>query len=286
MMILFALALLAGEPQGLTVDAASREVRVPCKIAPRKLPNLAEIYPIEVIATQPAPKGQKAHETVLTFTVMPQEVQKALEGLGLKAGKPARGDDAVASGAELEVLLELPGKKRVAIESVLVDRKTGRPLPPLAWHLTGSVVKQIDPAKPDKVYAADASGTLMGIFPVTDELVIQSSLTMKEEGLIKLETAKDRLPAEGTEVVLVIKPASGSRPAASPVPVRQAAEDAVLGQSHEIPLTPVKAAPVTAAAPATAAAIDPFQYRRGVDAGSTAPEDARGGPLPLPPFPK
>ena len=50
-----------------------------------------------------------------------------------------------------------------------------------------------------------APGTLIGIFPVTDETVVQTSLTMKEEPFIKMETNKEVLPKEGTDVTLVIE---------------------------------------------------------------------------------
>jgi hypothetical protein len=85
----------------------------------------------------------------------------------------------------------------------MVDRRTGKPLPPLKWYFTGSVYKQPNPDKPEKVYAADLTGTLIAIFPVTNETVIQSELTMKDEPVIKLELSKS-LPKEGTPVRLVI----------------------------------------------------------------------------------
>lgn len=194
---------------GLVVDAAAKRVTIDCVVAPRKLEKLNEIYPIEVIATHPAPKGKKAHETVVTFDVPPSQVHQALIGLGLKPGSPAKGEGAKAAGPEVKVSLEVPGPgglpKKVAIEKALVDRKTGKSLPPLKWFFTGSVMTQPDPNKPDKVYGADLSGTLIAIFPVTDETVLQTNLTMKDESLIKLETAKDVLPAVGTPVKLVIE---------------------------------------------------------------------------------
>ena len=88
----------ADEAPQITVDAKARSVSIPCKIAPRKLPNLSESYPIEVIASWSAPKGKKAHETVVTFEVNPSDVHKALESLGLKPGKPAMGEGAKATG--------------------------------------------------------------------------------------------------------------------------------------------------------------------------------------------
>jgi hypothetical protein len=204
--LLFAASAFAAD---ITVDKDAKTVSIPCKIAPRKLANLGEIYPIEVIATWPAPKGLKAHETIVTVDVKPSDVHKALESLGLKPGKPAVAQDDVASGAALIVLLELPGEdgapRRVPIEKTLVDRKTGKTMPSLQWVFTGSLMKQPDPDKPDKVYGADTSGTLIAVFPVTAETVIQSQLTLKDEPLLKMETDKKLLPAEGTTATLIIK---------------------------------------------------------------------------------
>ena len=61
-------------------------------MAPRKIddPRYKEIYPIEVVACWPFPKGQKAHETVVTIEVKPSAVHKALESLGLKPGTPVK----------------------------------------------------------------------------------------------------------------------------------------------------------------------------------------------------
>src|SRR5262249_20039946 len=73
---------------GVVVDKDKRTISIDAKIAPRKLPHLKEIYPLEVIACWPHPKGKKAHETVVTIDAKPSDVHKALESLGLKAGKP------------------------------------------------------------------------------------------------------------------------------------------------------------------------------------------------------
>lgn len=209
LMLLFVVTLVAQDKpaEAIKVDKEKKTVTVACKIAPRKLPNLNEIYPIEVIATQP--KGQKAHETVVTFEVKPSDIHKALESLGLKPGKPAKGEGAEAAGPEVKIFLELPGAgglaKRLPIEKTLVDRKTGKAMPTLKWTFTGSIDKQLDPNKPEKTYAADASGTLIAIFPVTDETVFQTNLTMKDEPLIKLETNTKVLPEAGTAVQLIIQ---------------------------------------------------------------------------------
>jgi hypothetical protein len=195
--------------EAIQVDKAAKTVTIACKIAPRKLPNLSEIYPIEVIASLPAPQGQKAHETVVTLDAKPSDIHKALESLGLKPGKPAKGEGAAAAGPEVKIFLDLPGagglNKRLPIEKALVDRKTAKTMPPLKWHFTGSITKQPDPNKAETVYGADTTGTLIAVFPVTDETVFQSSLTMKDEPLIKLETNAKALPEIGTAVQLVIQ---------------------------------------------------------------------------------
>lgn len=195
---------------GITVDKASRTVAIDAKIAPRKLPNLQEVYPIEVIACwghTHKPAGKKAHETVVTIDVKPSDVHKALESLGLKAGKPVMGGDGQPQGPALNVFIEVPegaGKpRRIPLEKALVDPKTNKPLPKVEWRFTGSVMSQPDPEKDEKVYGADLTGTLMSIFPVTNETVFQTSLTMKEEKYLKLETNKELLPKEGTAVKLV-----------------------------------------------------------------------------------
>jgi hypothetical protein len=191
-------------PAGFTVDRDKRTITIAAKIAPRKLPNLKQIYPLEVIATFPAPRGQKAHETVVTYDAKPSEVHKALVGLGLKPGKPALGENGKATGPLVEFYLEVDGKK-IPIEEAMVDLKSGKTLPKMKWHFTGSAEKMPDPEKDDKVYGADLSGTLITIYPVTDDTVFQSGLSGKDEGKWRLEINRKLLPKEGTAVKLIIK---------------------------------------------------------------------------------
>ena len=213
----FALAVVtvAADPPavpGLAVDAEKRTVTIDAKVAPRKLAHLDQVYPIEVIATFAHRDGKKgkAHETVVTTEVLPSAVHKALESLGAKAGKPARGEGAKAVGPEVTVYLEVTQPdgtaKRLTMDKVLLDPKTKKPLPKgVKFLFTGSARVEAEPGKPDTVYGADLTGTLLAIFPVTDETVCQSSLTMAEEKYLKLDVNKDALPAEGTAVKLVLE---------------------------------------------------------------------------------
>jgi hypothetical protein len=193
----------------VVVDKEKRTVTVPAKVAARKIndPRYTEIYPIEAVATAPFPRGQKAHETVVTIECKPSEVHAALESLGLKPGHPAEGEDGVAEGPEIKVSVVLPSGKSVPIEKTLVDKKTGKAMPALKWRFCGSAMKQPDPNKPERVYGADEAMNLITVFPVTADVVIQSTLTLKDSSLIKMETNKSVLPPEGTDVKLVIAPA-------------------------------------------------------------------------------
>ena len=272
-----------GEPDpqgGIVVDKDKKTVRIPCRIAPRKLPNLPDIYPIEVIATWSTPKGQKAHETIVNFDVMPSDVHKAIESLGLKAGKPGRGDDR-CSGPELEVFLDLPALNGrpaglVSIDKLLVDMRTGRTLPGITWHFTGSVVK-------DGKYAADTTGTMIGLYPVTDEVVVQSNFTMREESLIKLETNKKLLPGENAPVTLVIQVASGPAPSAKAAGFD--AEKQVLKLSGSVGPGAAPAPALGAGSvPPVAATPDPFENRKEVLPGKALQDATR--PIDAPPAQK
>jgi hypothetical protein len=208
----------ADEKTGVTVDATKKSVSVDAKVAPRKLEHLkGEQYPIELIASWPHPKGKKAHETVLTFDANPSAVHKGLEAVGLKPGKPAKGSamkegdpDPKAQGPEVNVFIEVPdgagGTKRLTLDKVLMDPKTKKAPPKMSFVFTGSSQTAPDPNKPDdKKYGADLTGSLICLFPVTDEVVLQTAWTMKEEKFLKLDVRPDVLPKEGTPVKLVIE---------------------------------------------------------------------------------
>jgi len=200
------------KPAGVTVDAAKKCVLVDAKVAPRKLPNLDQVYPVELIAGWGAPKGKKAHEIVVAIDVDPSEVHEGLEQLGLKPGKPAKGENAKAEGPTVNVFIEVPdgagGFKRVTLDKILWDPKTKKAPPRPTFVFTGSVATAPDPNKPDdKKYGADLTGSLICLFPVTDEVVLQTTWTMKEEKFLKLDVNPASLPKEGTPVKLVIEAA-------------------------------------------------------------------------------
>src|SRR5436190_15534640 len=166
---------------GVKVDKEKRTVTVDCKVAPRIIndPRYQKPdgtpYAIEVIACWQFPKGQKAHETVVIIDIKPSEVHKALESLGLKPGEPVAVEGKTPVGPKVNVYLELPGAdgqpKKVPIEKILIDPKSGKPMPKVEWRFTGSVLSKPDPNKDETVYGADVTGTLSAILPVTNQTV-------------------------------------------------------------------------------------------------------------------
>jgi hypothetical protein len=196
---------------GITIDKDKRLLKIDAKIAPRKLEHLKEIYPLEVVACWPHPKGKKAHETLVIVDAKPSAVHKALIDLGVKPGTPIMGQSKEKpQGPEVNLWLEFPGPdgetKKVSIDRTLVDKSNGKQFPKsVKWRFTGSVMVKPDPTKDEKVYGADLSGTLIAIFPVTDQTVIQGELFFDDQQFLRLEVNTKLLPKENTPVKLVIE---------------------------------------------------------------------------------
>lgn len=203
---------------GVVVDKDAKTVTIDAKIAPRaiyKENDKDKIYPLEVIACWPHPKGKKAHETIVTIdeAIKPSEIHKALESLGLKAGKAVMGAGE-PKGPVINVyfLVNDPTglPRKVTLDKAMVDAKNGKPFPKkvdgkdITWLFTGSTMTAPDASKDQKIYGADFSGTFMAIFPVTSETIVQSSLTIEYEGIMKLEVSKT-MPKVGTPVKLVLE---------------------------------------------------------------------------------
>jgi len=217
LVLIVALPLRGGaDKDGVTVDKEKRTVTIDAKIAPRKLPHLkGEIYPIEVIACFPHPRGKKAHETVVTIEAAPSAVAKALAGLGLTPGTPVMGGKDEPKGPEVKVYLLIDDAgdvRRLTMDKVLVDKNNGKPFPKnIQWRFTGSVMTKPDPNVNKEVYGADDSGTLIVIFPVSNSTVLQTNLTMESERYLKLETNTKTLPPVGTPVKLVLEVPAGKK---------------------------------------------------------------------------
>ena len=152
------------------------------------------------------PHGGQAIRKMIT-----DDIHKALESLGLKAGKVAEPQlQKPAEGPELLVSLEIPREdgttKKYPVGQLMLDIKTGKPLgKSVKFRFTGSTLLKPDPNKPETKYAADSSGTLIAIFPVTDKTMMQSTLRLEDEKFVKLEADKKLVPKEGTPVKLILE---------------------------------------------------------------------------------
>jgi len=126
------------------------------------------------------------------------------EGEKDKDGKPIP-----PKGPDVLLYLEIStpdGVKKVTMDKALIDSRNKKPFPKdVKFRFTGSVMSKPDPNKDETVYGADLSGTLIAIFPVTDQTVLQTNYSMEYEGIMKLETNTKILPPEGTPVKLVIE---------------------------------------------------------------------------------
>ena len=154
------------------------------------------------------------YKRTIKIDAKPSAVHKALVDMGLKPGTPVMGENKnPPEGPKVIVYLEFAGAdgemKRVSIDKTMVDNN-GKYFPKsVEFRFTGSVQSRPDPTKDETVYGADYSGTLIAIFPVTNETVLQTSLTMAEEKFLKLEVNSKLLPKEGTPVKLVIEVPKG-----------------------------------------------------------------------------
>jgi hypothetical protein len=113
-------------------------------------------------------------------------------------------------GPEVNLFIEVPGADgqphKVAIDKTMIDPRTNKTFPKtVKFRFTGSIQSKPDPNKEETVYGADMTGTLIAIFPVTNQTVLQTNLTMEYERFLKLETNPKVLPKVGSPVKLILE---------------------------------------------------------------------------------
>ena len=97
--------------------------------------------------------------------------------------------------------------------------------------------------------------------------------------MLKLETAKNVLPAEGTAVTLVIRPAAGPPPALPPAPLDPERQVLKLSRAVGPGVLPPPVVGASAAA-SSGAPADPFEHRKEVRSGRSLPDSSRPVDLP------
>jgi hypothetical protein len=95
-------------------------------------------------------------------TAVADQYRKLRRTLAMDAARRAA-FNSLAAGSYLAISLPSP------LEDTLMDTKANKTLPPLKWHFTGSNLSQPDPEKNEYKYGANLSGTLITLYPVTDD---------------------------------------------------------------------------------------------------------------------
>ena len=143
----------------------------------------------------------RAYESLLTLECRPSGMQTALLLLGCKPHEK--------SGTRLSLELEwsLEGRiQRVAIEELLLERRTQKAPGPLPWVFTGSQFVRL-PGAEAEVFLADAEEAFIGLYP-HDGLLIQlggdfgNPYRSAEAGFA---ANVSRLPPKGTQVRLILR---------------------------------------------------------------------------------
>ena len=190
----------------IVIDAAKRELRLPCKV-------LHQQIPIEYVLVH---ETGKDHETILTTAVSPLDLQVALllanytpGSTGLFAKLPGNEPlpfpeqppkTAGAHRVQLTAEWQQDGEKKTSPLSQWVQNSDRR-VPPSdldVWLFTGS---KID----NRGFVAEAEGSLVAVYADANA-VFNSPAAGNHRDDIWISLPKN-IPAEGTAVTLIISPA-------------------------------------------------------------------------------
>lgn len=194
---------------GIQINAATREVRVPCNVLHQKLP-------IEYALCHEA--GEKVHETILQTSVRPLHLQLALllanyqpatagllEKLDPKEERPYRDADtqpATPGANRLKIECEWKEgeavKKRPLADFIQDVDKRKVPADLDTWIFNGS---QID----ETGFVAEMTGSIISVY-VDRNAVINSAAKGNHRDDLWI-SLPDNIPAEETKVTLIITPA-------------------------------------------------------------------------------
>ena len=191
----------------IKVDTAKREVRVDCEA-------VSADYPLEFLAVV---TGTNEYEAVVRSEVRPSDLHLALLMVGLKPGEPVRYSEATKawlppSGPPVDVWFEYAkdGKpRRVPAYRWMRDVHTHRAATAFTWVFTGSRTV-------DGVYAADQTGSLVGVINNENSVLDVGALRGRALEARDYERNTDLMPPTGTPVVMVLSPAAADGPATRP----------------------------------------------------------------------
>ena len=191
-------------PGGVQCDRTRMQVLVPGEVA-------IDVGFLEQVACI---RGTREHESLVVVECRPSEVHAALLLLGIESGAPGRW-----TYSETGVSRVAPRGDRLRVEVRFVD-PTGavqqhpigawivgepgdQPFPTLPWIFGGS---RVDPTT--GFYAADASGSLVGLVTFGDEVLGLESVVADsiEVDVAVWQARTPVIPAPGTPVLLILSP--------------------------------------------------------------------------------
>jgi hypothetical protein len=200
------------ELDGIRIQAATRELRLPARVELRQAP-------IEYLLVH---ETGKTHETVLTTAVSPTAIQVALllahhqaasEGLLAKVPAEERSPSwreeppATPGGNRVEILVEWQeqGKQRRArLADWVQNADTRKPPPDLThWIFNGSLIDE-------RGFVAEHEGSIVAVW--LDRAAILNSPAEGNWDDQRWISLPKNIPAEGTEVTVVIQPAKSAAP--------------------------------------------------------------------------
>lgn len=194
---------------GVRINAATREIRIPCTVLHQKLP-------IEYALCNDT--GEKLHETILQTAVRPIQVQLALllanyqpgtkgllDKLGPNDERPYKTPDTEpATPGENRLAIHVEWKagdqlKRVPLSDFIQNSDTRKPPPDLdTWIFNGSIIDHDG-------FNAEMTGSIIATYIDRQAIIISGAKGNHRDDLWISMPAN--IPAEETAVTLIITPA-------------------------------------------------------------------------------
>lgn len=193
---------------GIQINAATRELRIPCSVLHQKLP-------IEYALCNEA--GEKVHETILQTAVRPIEVQLALllanyqpgtkgilDKLDAKEERPYAADTEPATPGANRLAIHCEWKegekvKKVPLSDFIQDSDKRQTPPDLdTWIFNGSIIDKDG-------FNAELTGSIISTY-VDRQAVINSAAKGNHRDDLWISMPSN-IPAEETKVTLIITPA-------------------------------------------------------------------------------
>lgn len=150
---------------------------------------------LELIATT---QGGREHEAIVTVAVTPSHIHLALVTLGLEPGHPMRRrqvdgqtvtEHPTGPDLQLSFIYETQGQTHeTPVESWVIDRATGKPLPTGRWLFTGSTFKQWQGRE---YYMADEAGNIASLVNFGDDLIVYQTDKTQDTDFQELQINPD-----------------------------------------------------------------------------------------------